>query len=254
MTQKYNGFTLIELSIVLVIIGLMIGGVLVGRDMIISAQVRQVVTQIEAFNVAANTFRGKYKALPGDFAKATDIWGAADPSNTNCMYTTGTGTQTCNGSGDWIVNTANPATLASTFEEFLIWEHLARAGLIPGLYTHIDFSAFTEAQYPASHFGARFSIFYVLPGNTNSFRGTSYMLGAFPGEDTWTNGPLLEPIIARMIDVKIDNGLPDSGIMNPHVDFYGQGNLDCRTTSGSPVQYDVAHPQNVCAVQVKVSF
>src|ERR1700722_13612838 len=60
------GFTLIELSIVLVIIGLIIGGVLVGRELISAAQIRAQISQIEKYNSAANTFRGKYGYLPGD--------------------------------------------------------------------------------------------------------------------------------------------------------------------------------------------
>ena len=61
-----GGFTLIELSIVLVIIGLLAGGVLVGRDLIAAAALRSQITQIEKYNAAANTFRAKYGFLPGD--------------------------------------------------------------------------------------------------------------------------------------------------------------------------------------------
>jgi prepilin-type N-terminal cleavage/methylation domain-containing protein len=60
------GFTLIELAVVLVIIGFIVGGVLVGQDLIRAAQVRAQITQIEQFNTAANTFRSKCGYLPGD--------------------------------------------------------------------------------------------------------------------------------------------------------------------------------------------
>ena len=63
---KQQAFTLIELSIVLVIIGLITGGILTGRDLIAAASVRAQVTQIEKFNAAASTFRTKYGFLPGD--------------------------------------------------------------------------------------------------------------------------------------------------------------------------------------------
>lgn len=66
-----RGFTLIELSIVLVIIGLIVGGVLVGQDLIRAAQVRATISQIEKYNTAVNSFRGKYGALPGDLNAAT---------------------------------------------------------------------------------------------------------------------------------------------------------------------------------------
>ena len=64
--KQKSGFTLIELSIVLVIIGLIVGGVLVGQDLIKAAEVRAQITQIEKLNTAVNTFKGKYGYLPGD--------------------------------------------------------------------------------------------------------------------------------------------------------------------------------------------
>jgi prepilin-type N-terminal cleavage/methylation domain-containing protein len=63
-----GGFTLIEMSIVLVIIGLIVGGIMVGQSLIAAAGVRAQSTQIEKFNTAANTFYGKYGALPGDIS------------------------------------------------------------------------------------------------------------------------------------------------------------------------------------------
>src|ERR1035441_8985409 len=65
------GFTLIEVSIVLVIIGLIIGGILVGQDLINAAAIRAQVSQIEKYNAAVNTFRTKFNALPGDMNAAT---------------------------------------------------------------------------------------------------------------------------------------------------------------------------------------
>src|SRR5665213_3668360 len=65
------GFTLIELSIVLVIIGLIIGGILVGQDMIKAAEGRAQISQIEKYNQAVNTFKAKFGALPGDMAVST---------------------------------------------------------------------------------------------------------------------------------------------------------------------------------------
>src|SRR5690242_14502943 len=63
---KLRGFTLIEISIVLVIIGLIIGGILVAQDLIEAARILAQVSQIRRYNVAFDTFRLKYDALPGD--------------------------------------------------------------------------------------------------------------------------------------------------------------------------------------------
>ena len=67
---KKSGFTLVELAIVLVIIGLIIGGVLVGQDLIKAAEIRSSTTQIEKYNTAATAFRTKYDGFPGDLASA----------------------------------------------------------------------------------------------------------------------------------------------------------------------------------------
>ena len=68
LARRHNksGFTLIELSIVLVIIGLIVGGILVGQDLIKSAEMRNLASQLRQYQVATSTFRGKYNEIPGD--------------------------------------------------------------------------------------------------------------------------------------------------------------------------------------------
>ena len=92
--NQESGFTLIELSIVLVIIGLIVGGVLVGQDLIKAAQVRAQISQIEKYNTAVNTFLEKYDALPGDLNLTTaNKYGFAARGNA-C------GSSSCPGEGD----------------------------------------------------------------------------------------------------------------------------------------------------------
>jgi prepilin-type N-terminal cleavage/methylation domain-containing protein len=114
-------FTLIEFSVVLVIIGLIVGGILVGRDLIATAEVKQIITDVEKFKTATYTFRDKYSCLPGDCANATTFFGI---SSTGCQtaathsgHVTATGgTGTCNGEGHNIIGTLN-----WTGDEEVIW-------------------------------------------------------------------------------------------------------------------------------------
>ena len=69
-TQNQKGFTLVEIAIVLVIIGLLLGGVLKGQELIESAKIKMTANQVKEFQSAIYTFQDKYRALPGDFDNA----------------------------------------------------------------------------------------------------------------------------------------------------------------------------------------
>jgi prepilin-type N-terminal cleavage/methylation domain-containing protein len=68
--KSSKGFTLIEIAIVLVIIGLLLGGVLKGQELVTSARVRNLITQQEGIKAAFFGFQDRYRALPGDYASA----------------------------------------------------------------------------------------------------------------------------------------------------------------------------------------
>ena len=128
------GFTLVELSIVLVVIGLIIGGVLKGQEMIQSARLKSTMQQIQAIQAAHITFKDKYGSLPGDMLDANALlgssvggsWGTCDGSDANC-------------DGDSVIEGRN------TGESLLYWQHLAAGGMITGVV--LD-------STPAASFGA----------------------------------------------------------------------------------------------------
>ncbi len=72
-----HGFSLVELSIVLVILGLLTGGILAGKSLMRASELRAVSTEYQRYLTAAQSFRGKYFELPGDFSKAQSFWGIA---------------------------------------------------------------------------------------------------------------------------------------------------------------------------------
>src|SRR5579872_3494939 len=91
-----KGFTLIELSIVLVTAALIIGGVLIAQSLIHNAELQSVISDIKRFQNAVVLFKEKYKYLPGDMPNATNFWGS-DTSCPNTPYTATPHTATCNG-------------------------------------------------------------------------------------------------------------------------------------------------------------
>lgn len=80
-----KGFTLLEFSIVLILIGLVVGGVLLGSDLIRASERRAVISEVQNFKTAITTFKGQYRALPGDMNYAKSIWSECiDVAGNNC--------------------------------------------------------------------------------------------------------------------------------------------------------------------------
>jgi prepilin-type N-terminal cleavage/methylation domain-containing protein len=100
-----RGFTLIELSIVLVIIGLLAAGVLIGRDLIRAAEIRTQVSQFYEIQTAVNAFKLKYNCFPGDCLVATQLFSPVDP---NCANEIDEGI--CNGNGNGRIENSNGQT------------------------------------------------------------------------------------------------------------------------------------------------
>src|SRR3954468_15196423 len=87
--RTQEGFTLVEIAIVLVIIGLLLGGILKGQEMITQAKIKNVVNDFNGITAAVNSYQDRYKALPGDDLGAQTRWASV-------ITTTGVG----NGNGD----------------------------------------------------------------------------------------------------------------------------------------------------------
>jgi prepilin-type N-terminal cleavage/methylation domain-containing protein len=242
--HSHHGFTLIELSIVLVIIGLIVGGVLVGRDMIHVASVRATVAQIEKYNAAVNTFRDKYNALPGDMIPAIAATfgllqlapatvGAQGMGDGNGLLEDG---QTAGGG----INSNRFAGEISTF-----WTHLSQANLVDGSFGINGNSIILVAtgrptgavssilqSIPAAKLGRSLSI-TVISGQGQNF----FLLMPITRINTtgiYTVGSLgMTPIEAQNIDAKIDDGAPNTGIVLAQGTL-GAGTIPTHPVTGSP--------------------
>ena len=137
--QREGGFTLIEIAIVLVIIGLLLGGVLKGQELITSARVRNLISQQDGIKAAYFGFQDRYRALPGDYP------GAQANANIPNM-----GSDTMGGNGDGLI-----VSTGSANEPTLAWMHLSHAGFLTGNYTMASATeaASTTAQIPTVSFG-----------------------------------------------------------------------------------------------------
>jgi prepilin-type N-terminal cleavage/methylation domain-containing protein len=263
---KTKGFTLIELSIVLVIIGLIVGGVLVGQDLIKAAELRATVGQKEKFDTAVNTFRGKYNGIPGDLLGTT--FGLASTNATG-------GDKLADGDG--IIESGSCSDAHGYGgENANFWVQLTQAGMIDGAistavsYTAVAaITAFTDAMLPQSRLG-RGSRWMVTSTSGLNF----YMLSS-PSSTTvttcaMTGTDVITPLNAYGIDSKIDDGLAATGqVISIDATTYAPtaaaGGSSAPDSSGTDDCYDsdtgvyamttaTLGNQGACSLRIRTSF
>ena len=200
MKPSIKAFTLVELAIVMTIIGLLIGGVLKGQELLENSRLTALGAQIKSYTSASITFRDIYKALPGDII---------GPANfiQNCT------TAPCNVSGDanGYVGTVNTF---SDNENLRYWMHLGKAGLINGINTNATWStvpALDSGIQPRTPIGGLVSIIYYNIAPDASFLEGAYNHWYRPlGVGTAVNPSWPVNVIAKY-DLKVDDGQPWRG-------------------------------------------
>lgn len=254
--SRKKGFSLVELSIVLVILGLLVGGVLAGQSLIRAAQLRAVTSEYSRYVSAIRSFQDKYFALPGDMTNATSFW----PQAASCPGTGGTTTpraNTCNGNGNGIIdNTAN-------WEFFNAWQHLANAGLIEGQYAGISCSAgyfgcFDKNNAPSSKLSNAVWVFLSEDNSTGTSNGAFFNYnfrlrlligGLTPG--SWPSTPILKPEEAWNIDTKIDDGKPGRGKVTSTVgSTLGASCTSAATGADFDATYSLNSSSNACELNL----
>ena len=221
--KRRRGFTLVETSVVLVIIGLIVGGILVGLDLVHGAEVRATISQMQKYQAAVHTFQNEYGFLPGDIP---------DPYASQFGFRA-RGTARGQGDGNGIIEQWNCCLGlgGANGEQLMFWVDLSTAGLIDGGFstatsTVAPGSSATGAilnQYlPQAKIGGG-NYVYVFSGGWGDNAGTSsstnginyygisaaYTLGA--GCNCLYSNPGLTVQQAYAIDSKIDDGNPLTG-------------------------------------------
>jgi prepilin-type N-terminal cleavage/methylation domain-containing protein len=193
---RLAGFTLVELSIVVIIIGLLITGISAGASLMEQARLNTVITDLQTYKVAFNAFTSTYKQFPGDINSASVYW------PTGCVTSVNTD---CNGNGNGQID--------SNIEALLVWNHLYLAGFISSGIIPLDntITIVTVGQNtPASKIsGAGYQMAEGIGFNWET--GVKLVGIARPTAGSQSlDDPSLTSSQAFNIDTKIDDGFIDN--------------------------------------------
>jgi prepilin-type N-terminal cleavage/methylation domain-containing protein len=199
---RQRGFTLIEAAIVLVILGLLVGGVLKGQELIAGARVHNLVALQTGIKAAFFTFQDRYRALPGDYRQATrNVPGAAGDGNGN----------------------GRVEATGSPLETLLVWDHLSKSGLLNYGFEATGAASHSSATTPANAYGGFLDLAY----------DSAYAdLGVPPSRHNLKTGGQLPVAMLATVDRKIDDGNAATGIFRGSAAFGAGGVGNCWNASG----------------------
>jgi prepilin-type N-terminal cleavage/methylation domain-containing protein len=208
---RQRGFTLVEIAIVLVIIGLLLGGILKGQEMITQAKIKNVINDFNGLSAAVNSYRDRYRMLPGDDNGAEARWGLAAGNN---------------GDGNGVIGGKYNSTTAGD-ESRLFWLHLRQAGFVPG----------AGDEQPRN---ATAGLIGVQTGNGATTPVAA--LGAFTSLIACSTS--IPDKVAGAVDAQMDDGRPNLGQMRA---FTGAANTDVPTAALTIASYgEAGTTYNLC--------
>jgi type II secretory pathway pseudopilin PulG len=201
-----GGFTLVEAAIVLVILGLLVGGLLKGQELIAGARVHNLIALQTGIKAAFFGFQDRYRALPGDYRSATrNVAGAAGDGNGNGRI----------------------EALGSPLETLLVWDHLSKSGLVNYGFNATSAASHSSATTPSNAFGGFLDLAY-----DNAYADVAVS----PSRHNLKTGGALPVAMLAEVDRKIDDGSAARGTFRGSPAF-GAGGVDsCWNTSGQWLQ------------------
>ena len=251
-TSCKAGFTLVELSIVLVIIGFLAGGVVVGKDLIKAAEIRSQISQIQEYNTATNTFKMKYNYLPGDMppSEAT-AFGFSNAFFDGCNNNTRDGVAIGNADGfiTDVYNLVGWGTAYDRGEPMLFWLDLEAAKLVKTSLATLLSACVITTPYPNPIAKLGNNNFIVVSSVGAARKANSFLIQKNNPMGGLFNGTLaISPLEAQAIDGKIDDGLPLVGKVTVCNAVYcspqsaSAANGNCMTALANPSPYNTTVP------------
>ena len=208
--KPQSGFTLVEIAIVLVIIGLLLGGILKGQEMINQAKIKNLINDFNGISAAMYSYQDRYRALPGDDLNAATRWAGAVAGNGNGQF-----------AGNY--NTVLAATPTAAQETNLFWWHLRLAGFVPGTTA----AGAAAGQQPNNAAGGIVGVATGAGAATLGFTSNILCTSNLPDK------------IAIAIDAQMDDGIYNTGQVRgilqagPNPDLRAQAGTDAYAETGT---------------------
>jgi prepilin-type N-terminal cleavage/methylation domain-containing protein len=264
--DSQSAFTLVELAIVLVIVGLITVGVVGGQSIIYTANVNSTIAQMREYNTALNAFKLEFDGIPGDFDEAVEYGIDRDSSGTVNTCTTGTGT-TLNGDDDGLLESRSSVNFRYYGEVGNFFPHMQNAGLINEAMRTKTLTCVVSGirnvgdDYPASKIGTSLialsdesnkKIYYVI-GLLEEVKNGLYIVTPASLDD------MLTPKEASDIDKKVDDGNPLKGlakVIQRYRGIYNIGTIEVDEVDNSTncvynSAYNVGYDEEACTLAIE---